>query len=86
MVKCQENTWGLLETLPHDMTYRHAVGRQNSHAYIFNHSVAFVSCNQEPSLRMVAEHPQGRESNIPFKSLHEVSLPSKLILGRQKLI
>lgn len=68
------------------MSYKQAVSRQNSHACIFNHCVAFVSCNQESSLRAVVEHPPGCEPNIRFRSLHEERLPSKLILGRQKLI
>ena len=85
-MKCQKGTWGLSETLSHDMTDKHAVRRQNGHACIFNHHVTSVSRNQEPSLGTVVGGPQGCAPNTPFKSLHEERLPSKLILGRQKLI
>jgi hypothetical protein len=85
-MKCQKGTWGLLQTLSHDMTHKHAVRRQNSHVCIFNHHVTFVRRNQEPSLRRVVGDPQGCEPNAPFKSLHEERLLSLLILSRQKLI
>lgn len=81
MMKCQKDTWGLLETLSHGMTHKQAVGRQNSHACVFNHGVAFVSCHQDPSLRTVVGPPQGCESHIPFKSLHEQRLPKQAFLA-----
>lgn len=75
-MECRKGTWGLLETWPHDMSYKQVVGRQNSHACIFNHCVAFVSCNPEPSLRAIVEHPRGCEPNIPYRLFHEERLPS----------
>lgn len=77
MMKCQKDTWGLLETLSHGTTHKQAVGRQNSHACVFNPGVAFVSCHQEPSLRTVVGDPQGCESHIPLESLHEQRLPKQ---------